>query len=276
MFRRSSLAVSSLLFAALAVACASAAPTSESTTEPIVAEPAVPAEPTDAPSRAGDPGFRRASDASAPVDAGSDAQDPQAALIAQVLSRLQTCTKVSKGDYRTDKSTAANIPVCGLSGAVFYQADMDIVCDGKPSAQCNAQVDPWFQAQSAATDSKGEYLDAAQLPFVVLPIPSAARFDYKAAGIKLGSVAMVIYKGKYAFGIVGDVGPTEIIGEASYAMAKKLGINPDPKVGGTPSGVTYVVFTGPSGVVKKNEDQAETAQVAMSRVQELLAQNPAK
>jgi hypothetical protein len=153
---------------------------------------------------------------------------------------------------------------------------MDIVCDGKPSAQCNAQTDPWFQAQSAAKDSKGEYLDAAQLPFIVLPIPSEARFDYKAAGIKLGSVAMVIYKGQYAFGILGDIGPTEIIGEASYAMAKKLGINPDPKVGGTPSGVTYVVFTGPTGVVKKNEDQAETAKVAMSRVQEMLAANPAK
>jgi hypothetical protein len=274
MFRRSSLTLSSALAVLCVAACSSATPDPE----PITPEPAATNEPaTDAPP-APEPGFRRASDAGSP-DASADADagaDPNAALVAQVMARLQTCTKVSKSDLRTDKNAAPSVPVCGLTGAVFYHADMDIVCDGKPSAQCNAQTDPWFQAQSAAKDSKGEYLDAAQLPFIVLPIPSEARFDYKAAGIKLGSVAMVIYKGQYAVGILGDIGPTEIIGEASYAMAKKLGINPDPKVGGTPSGVTYVVFTGPTGVVKKNEDQAETAKVAMSRVQEMLAANPAK
>ncbi len=42
--------------------------------------------------------------------------------------------------------------------------------------------------------------------------------------------------------MVGDTGPDEIIGEASYATAKALGIDPDPETGGTDSGVTYIVF----------------------------------
>jgi hypothetical protein len=41
-----------------------------------------------------------------------------------------------------------------------------------------------------------------------------------------------------------DTGPTAIIGEASYATANDLGINPDPSNGGTDSGVTYIVFQG--------------------------------
>ncbi len=37
-------------------------------------------------------------------------------------------------------------------------------------------------------------------------------------------------------------------------MAASLGINPDPSVGGTDSGVTYIAFTGAGAVVAKIED----------------------
>ena len=89
----------------------------------------------------------------------------------------------------------------------------------------------------------------------------------------MGSVAAVIYDGKIEYGIVGDVGPTSIIGEASYAMAKRLGINPDPKVGGISTGVTYIVFTGPSGVVSKKEDHAEAVTKGTARAAQFLAEN---
>ena len=56
------------------------------------------------------------------------------------------------------------------------------------------------------------------------------------------------------YGVFGDEGPKAIIGEASYAMAVKLGIDPDPSTGGTDSGVTYIAFTGPGAVVPKIED----------------------
>ena len=44
------------------------------------------------------------------------------------------------------------------------------------------------------------------------------------------------------YAVVGDTRPTDIIGEASYATASSLGINPDPSNGGTDSGVTYLFF----------------------------------
>src|SRR5262249_20650006 len=147
------------------------------------------------------------------------------------------------------------------AGAVFWKADLDVDCDGKESTACNKTTDPWFLPETAATDSTGAPLDAASLPYLVVPGVSA-RWSFKGAGVALGNVGAVIYDGKMEFGIVGDIGPTTIIGEASYAMASKLGINPDPKVGGTAAEVAYVVFTGPSAAVKKNEDHAEAIALA--------------
>jgi len=159
------------------------------------------------------------------------------------------------GNYKTDSDPGLpiDIPICGLKGAVFWKADLDVDCDGKQSAQCNLQTDAAYQAQTSATDSNGDPLDAATLPYVVVPLPST-RFDYAAAGLAFGSVIAVIYQGKVEYGVFGDEGPKAIIGEASYAMAASLGINPDPSVGGTDSGVTYIAFTGAGAVVAKIED----------------------
>ena len=54
--------------------------------------------------------------------------------------------------------------------------------------------------------------------------------------------------------VVSDAGPHDAIGEASYATAKCLGITPDPRGGGTASGVTYIVFK--DSQVKPIEDHA--------------------
>lgn len=55
-------------------------------------------------------------------------------------------------------------------------------------------------------------------------------------------MAAVIYRDQVQYAVVGDTGPTGIIGEASYATAEALGIDPDPRSGGTASGVTYILF----------------------------------
>jgi hypothetical protein len=83
----------------------------------------------------------------------------------------------------------------------------------------------------------------------------------------------VIYNDKIAYGILGDVGPTGILGEASYAMAQKLGINPSPTSGGVDSGVTYVAFTGAAAVVTKNEDAVQAVELGQSRAAEFIAGN---
>src|SRR5205807_2225249 len=116
-----------------------------------------------------------------------------------------------------------------------------------------------FQPQTSALTSSGDFLTASILPYFVIPLPSD-RWDHGSSNIDLGNVAVIIYNGQVSFGIFGDEGPEDIIGEASYAMAKSLGIDPNPNTGGVDDGVTYLVFTGADGTVMNNEDHDEAVQ----------------
>ncbi|MEU2063269.1 glycoside hydrolase family 75 protein [Streptomyces sp. NPDC013455] len=161
---------------------------------------------------------------------------------ADLLAKVKTCTQISNGTYRTDEETAATVPVCGKNGAVFWKADMDIDCDGQRTTNCNEDRDPWFQDDTAFHQSDGKPLKAETLPYVVVP-SSSTIWNHSGAGIQGGGVVAVVYDGQVEYAVVGDTGPSKIIGEASYATAKALGIDPDPETGGTDSGVTYILFT---------------------------------
>lgn len=197
--------------------------------------------------------------------------DPPTA--ADLLALTSSCRQVSSGKFPTDEGRAATVRICGLNGAVFWQADMDIDCDGKPSPQCNKNTDPWFQPMTSAVSSKHEYLDAAKLPFTVVPIRSR-KFDYRQAGLHLGSVIAVIYKGKLIYTVFGDENGEGIIGEASYATAAALGIDPDPEEGGTDSGVTYIAFTGAGGVASPIESHDAAVRLGQQLAAKLIANNP--
>ncbi|MFG2959001.1 glycoside hydrolase family 75 protein [Streptomyces sp. NPDC048291] len=173
---------------------------------------------------------------------------------ADLLARVRECTQVSRGRYRSDANTAATVPVCGTRQAVFWKADLDIDCDGQRTAHCNRSTDPAFTAATAYQQSNGRQLNAEKLPYVVVPGPSR-RWNHRKSGVRGGAVAAVIYKGRVQYAVVGDTGPRDIIGEASYATAKALGVNPDPRVGGAPSGVTYIVFK--HSAIEPIENRAE-------------------
>jgi len=207
-------------------------------------------------------------DPSGPATGGA----PAPPLASDLLAKMKSCTAVSSSPYAKSSGASATVDVCGLKNAVYWNADLDVDCDGKSSTACSSATDPWYQSETAASDSKGDPLDAAELPYVVVPGVSS-RWSYKSAGIAMGSVVAVIYDGKVEYGIVGDVGPTGAIGEASYAMAKRLGIDPNPKTGGIGSGVTYLVFTGTSGVVTKKEDHSEATAIGVARAKQFLAEN---
>ncbi|MBK3639144.1 glycoside hydrolase family 75 protein [Streptomyces sp. MBT33] len=160
---------------------------------------------------------------------------------ADLLAKVTSCSQISNGKYKTDDETSATIPVCGKNGAVFWKADMDIDCDGQRTSKCSESTDPWYQDDTAFHQSDGRPLRADSLPYVVVP-SSSSIWNYSAAGIKGGGVVAVIYHNKVEYAVVGDTGPTKIIGEASYATANALGIDPDPETGGTDSGVTYILF----------------------------------
>lgn len=78
-------------------------------------------------------------------------------------------------------------------------------------------------------------------------------------------MAAVIHDGKVRYAVVGDTGPAAIIGEGSYALARSLGIDPDPRTGGTASGVTYILFRNSQASPIESPAAAVAAGEALAR-----------
>ncbi|KPI20369.1 chitosanase [Actinobacteria bacterium OK074] len=191
-------------------------------------------------------------------------------LAAELLAKARDCVPVSNGRYRSDDGARADIPVCGTKGAVFWKADMDIDCDGRPGRLCNRRTDPLFAPATAYQQSDGRHLDAETLPYIVVPTASGI-WNHRDHGVHGGAVAAVIYRGRVQYAVVGDTGPHDIIGEASYATAKALGISPDPRRGGTGSGVTYIVFKNSS--VSPIEDHTAAVRQGEKLARKFLREN---
>ncbi|MFF8730915.1 glycoside hydrolase family 75 protein [Streptomyces sp. NPDC015171] len=168
-------------------------------------------------------------------------RDKHEVTAADLLARAHACTQPSRGRFRTDADSPATIRVCGNRDIVFWKADLDIDCDGRPTARCNRGTDPLFAATTAFQQADGRQLNAERLPYIVVPAPSK-RWNPRTSGVRGGSVAAVIYRDRVQYAIVGDTGPRDLIGEASYATARALGIRANPINGGVASGVTYIVF----------------------------------
>jgi glycosyl hydrolase group 75 (putative chitosanase) len=188
----------------------------------------------------------------------------------ELLAKVQDCDQISNGDFATDDGESADIPVCGANGAVFWKADMDVDCDGQRTDQCNENTDPWYQDDTAFHQSDGQPLNAAELPYVVIPQNNSI-FRYSDHDIDGGAVVAVIYGDQVLYAVFGDTGPTNIIGESSYATADALGIDPDPATGGADSGVTYIVFEGSNVDPIESHDQAVS--VGEAAAQEFVDNN---
>ncbi|RSN19177.1 hypothetical protein DMC63_16435 [Streptomyces sp. WAC 05977] len=198
----------------------------------------------------------------APAATAAASPSMQAAPTAQqLLAKTTSCKQVSNGKYKTDDETGRTIAVCDAGSAVFWKADMDIDCDGQPTARCNKNTDPWFQDGTAYPRSDGKALIADQTPYVVVPSISGT-WNFEKAGLKGAGSCAVIYNDKVLYTVIGDTGPKDIIGEASYAAAKALGINPDPKNGGVDSGVTYICFK--NSKVSPIEDNGKSTSVGQA------------
>src|SRR5439155_5841115 len=121
----------------------------------------------------------------------------------ELLAKVTTCSQISNGKYKTDSETGRTIAVCGKNGAVFWKADMDIDCDGQRTGQCNENTDCCFQPDTAFHQSDGRPLNAAALPYVVVPSPSGT-WDYRQFGIKGAGVVAVIFNNQVLYAVVGD------------------------------------------------------------------------
>jgi hypothetical protein len=199
----------------------------------------------------------------------TSAKDPKEGSVsaAELLAKVEDCEQISNGKYKTDEDGSPSVPVCDAGSAVFWKADMDIDCDGQETEQCNAETDPNFQNDTAFHTSDGQPLDAAKTPFVVVPGKSDI-WNYSESGIEGGSVVAVIEGDEVVYGAVGDVGPKSAIGEASYANAEALGIDPDPATGGAESGVTYIAFK--NSKTDAIEDHAGTVELGDQLAKEFV------
>lgn len=200
----------------------------------------------------------------------ADTQAPAGPTADQLRAATQSCSEqLSDGEYAHDDGGSASVPVCAGANAVYFTADMDIDCDGQRTEQCNEDTDPWFQPETAFVESDGDPLNSAELPFIVVPLPSGI-WDYADAGIGGGTVAAVAYQDKVAYAVVGDLGPSGGIGEGSYELAEQLGIDPDPSTGGASGAtVTYVLFPGVQA--DPIEDASQSASLGAAAANDFVA-----
>jgi hypothetical protein len=188
----------------------------------------------------------------------------------QLLAVVSKATMIpeTKNAFRTDEGAAKTVSIYQLTGATTWTADMDIDCDGATTTNCNSQRDPWYQNQTSCC---GGAVAAENTPYFVIPIGSPAKSS--ARGISWGQVAAVIYKNQVVYAMFADeCGDSTVIGEASYGTAKLLGIDPDPKTGGTDGPVTYIVFTGTTGRLSSGDraDHQKAIDLGTARAHDLV------
>ena len=223
--------------------------------------------------------LRRAAWLTAILAVASCSEEPTAGPGADELRDLTSSCTVLPGTrpFATDVGDedapvgSGTVDVCALEGAVWWRADLDVDCDGGQGAAC--LEDESYLPETAATDANDEPLDASTMPYVVVPLPweptgpRTSDFFYCDHGLSLGGVVAAVFEDQVAYGVIGDEGPVTgepaeadgectgvpfaggVIGEASYAMARALGIDPDPNSGGvdcdaTGCPVTYILFAG--------------------------------
>jgi len=81
------------------------------------------------------------------------------------------------------------------------------------------------------------YVDSETVPYVSVPRDLTGQ-----RGVRVGDVAIAIYKGVAIGAIVADVSPAGHFGEGSIALAEALQLPSSPRSGGVAFGVTWLVW----------------------------------
>lgn len=189
----------------------------------------------------------------------------------ELRDRVAGCEQqVSNGLYAEREGMTQDIPVCATANAVHWKSGMTVDCDGQRTDECNEDTDPAYQPETAFSQSDGQPLIASELPYVVVPTPTDEIWDYRDADIRGGTVVAIVYEDSVVYGVVGDVGPSGQIGEASYATAAASGIDPDPSSGGVSGKVVeYIAF--PGVVADPIEDNGQAVTLGEQAAAELVS-----
>ena len=111
---------------------------------------------------------------------------------------------------------------------------------GDPAPGYFVSMTSLFDPTISSEKNPHRFVDSVSIPYLVLP-PEG----FKHA--KLGDFATVINlrNGKVSGAIVADESARDLpMGEGSFALAKALGIDADPRNGGIENGVAYIVYPG--------------------------------
>ena len=110
--------------------------------------------------------------------------------------------------------------------------------NGNPHIQGDEDPHPGFCVSTTSLVLPGfskqdtrRYVDSEKVPFIVVP-STLARL---VSGVVLGCKAQItdLHSKKTISAVVADLGPANHLGEASIAAALELGVNPNPKHGGS-------------------------------------------
>jgi hypothetical protein len=125
-------------------------------------------------------------------------------------------------------------------GRITYTAKAAIDADGsEPSLR-----DPDFQPDTSLHFNH-KALDATKVPYVVVP-PSIID---AVKPIVLGCQARISFRDKTVDAVVGDIGPSNKVGEISVACAEALNIPHSRVSGGVDDGVHYEIIPGQAAMV---------------------------
>jgi hypothetical protein len=141
--------------------------------------------------------------------------------------------------------------------------------EGKPFVQ--GPTDPYpgdyisataLQDRTKRVQDPTRYVDARVVPYLSIPKNTMAEY-----GARVGDVGWAWCRatGRFSAAIVADVGPKGKYGEGSPALARALGVNDNPRHGGTEAGVVVCVFLGTA----RGWPRTDVAEAVQARLNEL-------
>jgi hypothetical protein len=210
-------------------------------------------------------------DTALPPDVARDLSPAELVVNALLARTPPTCAMRLTPDIPLtpagDAAAAETAAVCGLNGAVYWVADMDIDCDGRntPGTRCASVT---HDLDTFSHTAGGAALAGSVTPFVVVP------GNLTIPGLRAGGVIAVINQltKQMTFAVFGDTSTTNI-GGASPACAERVGINPAPLTGQRGRTVVYIAFTSANAVPADIENQAQTTQIGQTLTAQFIAAN---
>jgi hypothetical protein len=151
--------------------------------------------------------------------------------------------------YHPDNIGTDNLANAGKPGNWWALATDTGKPDGTPIVQGESDPYPgYYVSMTSLTDSRyphsdpRRYVDAEKVPYFVI----SRTLLPLVPGLRKGDLGYVFNtrNGLGSYALYADTGPADKLGEASVRLAQLLEVPADPRRGGQPDGLIYIVFAG--------------------------------